>query len=339
MHAVRWCPSFLGQYDFIREYRDYKYIKPVKNRKYARIVSCTDPACVSSDFTINNERASRLMKTALLEFTGKNSVRDAVRSLFPKYRDDLRVSIKINTASWDMPSHKVIAETLASCLVQAGLKPDNVIIWERSEGTLHGAGYQVINREGSVKTIATDTAGYGYDESRSYPVHGVPVYLTSIITRHTDYMINLGVLKHHFLAGVTTAMKNLYGTIPLLDRSILAGPLNLLKFHLNACDPYISELNALVAEKAPTVLYVCDGLLGMYNDGPWGPPQWVQNEIMLSNDPVALDTQALYRIEKKRRDIGLPPVMNKALFISRSAAMGLGTNDLSHMDIAYKVVR
>jgi len=332
-------PDFLGQYDFIKGYCDYTFIKPVKNRKYARIVSCSDPACVSRDFTINDERASRLIKTALLEFTGKNNVRDAVQSLFPKYHDHLKVSIKINTASWEMPSHKILAETLASCLVQAGLKPDNVIIWERSEGTMAGAGYATINKKGSVKTIATDTPGYGYDESRSYSVHGVPVYLTSILTRHSDYMINLGVLKHHFLAGVTTAMKNLYGAIPLLDRPVLAGPLTLLRFHLNACEPYISGINTLVAEKVPTILYVCDGLLGMYNDGPWGPPQWVQNEIMLSNDPVALDTLALYRIEKKRRDAGLPPIMNKALFISRSAAMGLGTNDPSHMDIVYRTVQ
>lgn len=65
-------------------------------------------------------------------------------------------------------------------------------------------------------------------------------------------------------------MKNLYGTVSLLDRPFLTGLPGVLRFHLNACDPCVAEVNALVAEKVPTVLYVCDGLFGMYNDGPWG---------------------------------------------------------------------
>jgi uncharacterized protein (DUF362 family) len=332
-------PVFPAEYDFLKDYADYTIIRPVKNRKFARVVSCRDEAVVSGDFTINNELAARLLKTAILEFTGKNSIREAVRGLFPKFRDDLRVSLKINTASWDMPTHRVVAETMAACLVEAGLRPDNIIIWERTEDTLKGAGYAVRTAAGSVKTVATDTAGYGYDESRSYRVGGIPVYLTSIITEKSDYMINLGVLKHHFMTGVTTAMKNLYGTIPLLDRPFLMGLHNVLRFHLNACDPCVAELNALVAEKVPTILYICDGLLGMYNDGPWGPPQWAQNEIILSNDPVALDTIALFRIEHRRKDVGLPPVMNRALFIRTAAHLGLGTNDPGHMDMIQKVVR
>jgi uncharacterized protein (DUF362 family) len=331
-------PAALGDYDFLKSYDDYRCIRPVRSVKLARVVSFTDPLCVSRDFTINDERASRLLRAALLEYTRKPAMALAVRSLFPKFHEGIRVSIKINTASWYMPTHRVLAETMAACLVEGGVKPDNIIIWERAEDTLTGAGYAIKNVKGAVKTIATDTPGYGYDESKSYRVNGASVYLTSILTRHSDYLINLGVLKHHFLAGVTTAMKNLYGVMPLLDRPLLAGPVNLLKFHINACEPSISELNAVIADKIPTALYVCDGLLGMYNDGPWGTPQWAQNEIILSDDPVALDTLSLYRIEKMRRDVGLPPVMNKALFLRRSAAMGLGTNDPKNMDITVRVL-
>ena len=58
-----------------------------------------------------------------------------------------------------MPSHPVIAYAIASCLVEAGLKPDNIIVWEREEG--------------AIKTIGTNTKGYGYDERRSEKAHGI----------------------------------------------------------------------------------------------------------------------------------------------------------------------
>lgn len=235
-----------------------------------------------------------------------------------------------------MPSHPCLAYAMADCLIQAGLKPDNIIVWERTEKTMRDAGYVIQNEPGRVKTIATDSPGYGYDESRSLRVHGVTTYLTSIITRHSDYIINLAALKQHIFAGVTFTQKNYYGAIALFDRVMLIGPYDLVRIHWNDCDPYVSELNLLINEKIPTLLYICDGLLGLYSKGPLGPPQWAQNEIILSKDPVAVDTLALYRIEQKRREKNLSPLMGKAKHIRTSANMGLGTNNPENMEIISK---
>jgi hypothetical protein len=59
---------------------------------------------------------------------------------------------------------------------------------------------------------------------------------------------------------------------------------------------------------------------------------------MLSDDPVAIDTLAFYKIEKKRREIGLPPLLNKALYLKTSAQMDLGTNNPDNMDIIKRVI-
>jgi uncharacterized protein (DUF362 family) len=331
-------PPLFGEYDFLKGSRDYASIRPVRSQKHARVVSFRDGRCVSRNFTIDAGRAAALFRRGLLEYTGKRTIREAVRGLFPKFREDARVSIKVNTASWELPTHRVIAESIASCLVEAGVKPDGILIWERSEETLKGGGFAPTRAPGAVKVVATDTPGYGYDESRIETVRGVSVPLTSILTRHSDYLINLSVLKHHFIAGVTGALKNLYGCIPLLDRPFLIGPYGLLKFHLNNGDPCIGELNDIIARRVPTILYVCDALLGSYEKGPWGPPQWVQNEILLSHDPVALDTISLYRIEKRRRDAGLSPVMGNAKHVRTAALMGLGTNNVENIDFTLKSV-
>jgi uncharacterized protein (DUF362 family) len=331
-------PFFLPDFDFLKEFKDYKYIKPVQNNKFAKIVICNDSDCVKSDFSIDTKKAASLFRKALKEFTGKQNISEAVKSLFPKFHKDLRISIKVNTASSEMPSHPCVANGVADCLIEAGLKPDNIIIWERSESTLISSGYTIADAPGKIRIIGTDTKGYGYEDSKTEKVHGVPVNLTSILTRHSDYQINLGVLKHHWFTGAAVCLKNHYGSIPLLDKPMLTGIYDIIKLHLNACDPYISELNAIIADKVPTILYICDGLLGAYNNGPLGPPQWVQNEIMLSNDPVAIDTAAFYIIERKRREIGLPPLLNKALFLRTSALMELGTNNPKNMEIIRKAI-
>ena len=331
-------PIILPDFEFLKDYSDYKLIKPVKNQKFARIVEYKDPLCVSDDFEINSARASSLFKKALLEFTGKESIPEATRSLFPTFHDNLRVSIKINTASDTMATRKFISFTVADCLIQAGIKPDNIIIWERAESTLKSSGYDIENKPGKIKVTGTDSKGYGYDESRTEQVHGVHVHLTTILTKHSDYQINLGVLKHHWFTGAAVCLKNHYGSIPLLDAPSVIGPYDVARLHFNACDPYISELNAIIDEKVPTILYICDGLLGAYNNGPLGPPQWVQNEMILSNDPVAIDTLAFYKIEKKRRQIGLPPLLNKAMFLRTSALMDLGTNNPENMDITKRII-
>jgi uncharacterized protein (DUF362 family) len=328
----------LPDFGFLKQYSDYKFIKPVMNSRLARVACCTDPACVSDTFVIDEKRAAALFRQTLLEFTGKGNVRDAMQGLFPKFNTDLRVSIKINTASSYMPSHQCIAFAISDALVEAGLSADNIMIWERAEGTMKDAGYQISTAPGKVKVIGTNTPGYGYDTSRTEYVHGVPVYLSSIITKHSDCLINLAVLKNHIFAGATLCQKNLFGAIPLADRPFFEGPVDIVRLHLNSCDPYISELNALVAGKIPTVLYVVDGLLGLYNNGPLGPPQWVQNEILMSNDPVAVDTLAFYRIERMRREAGLPPRLNKALYLRTSADMGLGTNNPENMEIITKTL-
>ncbi len=331
-------PVVLPDFEFIKDYSDYSLIEPVKNQKFARVVSYSDPDCVSADLSINKEKADRLFRQALLAYTQKPTISEAIVSLFPEFREDLRVSIKVNTASDHLPSHPVIAYAITSCLLEAGLKPDNIIVWEREEKTLVSSGYQISNSPGTIKTIGTNTKEYGYDERRSEKVHGVPIYLTSILTQHSDYQINLGVLKHHWFTGAAVCLKNHYGSIPLFDEITAIGPVDLVRLHLNACDPYMSELNWLIEEKVPTVLFVCDGLLGAYNNGPLGPPQWIQNEILISQDPVAIDTLAFYRIEKKRKQIGLPPLLNKAMFLKTSANMGLGTNNPDNMEIIRKTV-
>ena len=120
--------------------------------------------------------------------------------------------------------------------------------------------------------------------------------LSKILTRSSSVLINLPVLKDHDGAGVTIALKNMYGTIH-----------NPNKYHPNGCDPYVADLNMLPEIRSRMKLIVCDATTAMYEGGPGFKPEhsWKANSLLVSQDPVALDSTGWQMIERKRAEMGL----------------------------------
>lgn len=328
----------MPQFELLKRFPDYANIAPVATERRSKVIALRDPRVVSSAYVVDDRRAYELLHAALLEFTGEAELGPAVRSLFPSFSKDIRVSIKFNGASNTMPAHLPLARAMADALISAGLKPDNIIVWERTDNNLPDCNYPLVDSKGEVKFIGTNHPGYGYDESAELDIHGVPAPLTSILSRHSDFQINLAVLKHHWFSAIATTLKNHYGSIPLLDNLPLIGVVDIIRLHTNAGDPYIPALNQEIEKRVPTVLHICDALLGAYNNGPLGPPQFVANEIWLSQDPVAIDTIALHKVEQKRLEAGLPSLLHRASFLRTAAKLGLGTNDPSSMDITMRTL-
>jgi uncharacterized protein (DUF362 family) len=120
--------------------------------------------------------------------------------------------------------------------------------------------------------------------------------LSKILTRYTNVLINIPVLKDHDGAGVTIALKNMYGVIH-----------NPNKYHPNGCDPYVADLNMLPEIRTRMRLTICDATTAMYEGGPAFKPEhsWKCNGLLVSSDPVALDATGWRMIERKRAEKGL----------------------------------
>jgi uncharacterized protein (DUF362 family) len=72
-----------------------------------------------------------------------------------------------------------------------------------------------------------------------------------ILSQHIDYLINVPVLKSSYFAGVTMALKNMYGTISLSELSALGVyPPDLgevvVKMHAHNANPQIAEVKWLM---------------------------------------------------------------------------------------------
>jgi uncharacterized protein (DUF362 family) len=131
------------------------------------------------------------------------------------------------------------------------------------------------------------------------------------------------VLKDHDLAGVTLAMKNMYGVNK-----------NPQDMHDNNCCPYIADLNSIPAIKNKFRLVIADAMMACSEGGPEFSPQytWKYNGLLVASDPVAIDSTGWQIIERKRAEQGLKPLAEagrppKYIAVAADAQHRLGTND------------
>jgi uncharacterized protein (DUF362 family) len=129
--------------------------------------------------------------------------------------------------------------------------------------------------------------------------------------------------------GVTLALKNLFGAIH-----------NPNKYHINAGDPYVADVNMFPAIRQKVRLTICDALTAQYEGGPSYMPQrsWPYNGLMVGRDPVALDYTGWQILERKRAEKGMKPLRElrrEPLYISTAADARhrLGTNDPNRIDV------
>ena len=124
-----------------------------------------------------------------------------------------------------------------------------------------------------------------------------------------DVMINVPVLKTHWLTGITVGMKNLYGLLARVRTTM----------HEEA-DEVLSDVSRI----RPSNLIIVDGLCGMEGRGPAdGSSVWM-NVIIAGTDVVAVDAVAA-------AVMGFDP--NTVQHLKIAHARGLGECDLSRITI------
>jgi uncharacterized protein (DUF362 family) len=233
------------------------------------------------------------------------------------------VGLKVNTIGGPgLSTHIVLVEAICERLQQAGVKANNIVVWDRTNRELDRVGYKITNTGNGVRTVGTDSKEVEYEETAS-EFGVVKTRLSKLLTRTCDCMINVPLPKDHDLAGVTMALKNMYG--------VNHNPQDL---HENNCCPYIADLNMIPAIKNKFRLVIADAMMACYQGGPMFSPEytWKYNAVMVASDPVAIDRTAWQIIEKKRAEQGMKPLAEvgrpaKYLAVAADAQHRLGTDD------------
>jgi uncharacterized protein (DUF362 family) len=231
------------------------------------------------------------------------------------------VGLKVNTLGGrGVSSNLQLVEAICERLQEAGIQAGDIVVWDRDSEEMEHAGFHLSMGGNRVQCFGTDRAGY---EDDLVAFGSVGSRLSKILTQRTNVLINLPVLKDHDGAGVTIALKNMYGVIH-----------NPNKYHPNGCDPYIADLNMLPEIRTRMRLTICDATTAMYEGGPGYKPEhsWKCNALLVSQDPVALDYIGWQIIERKRAEMGLKTLKGEDrapnyIATAADSQHKLGTND------------
>ncbi len=297
-------PSFTG-----RSTEDRSVACGIPGPFPGRVIEVNHPDSVRGQAEVNPAAVKQMMDRGLCALTGADHPVEAWKRFFGP--GDV-VGIKVNPVGMKdrasvgaISSPAVLLETVAG-LRSAGIKPRDIIVFERYAVEFRKAGYEAVLRErimdgvrwyaSSVTggNLQVDISGRDYGEDRDPHVVGYDPdafvhmgfahpdhdkkddrrfrsHLSMIVTRLVDKIITLPVLKDHRSAGVTLALKNLsHGMNNNVARSHISNVYRRdgAESGPNQCNTFIPTAVSQPQLRQKATLHILDGLVGVYEGGP-----------------------------------------------------------------------
>jgi uncharacterized protein (DUF362 family) len=321
-----------------------------------RVVAVENPAVLVSG-QYQAEAVRQMMRRGMVELTGADGWVDAWRRFFEP--GDV-VGIKLSPVGQPLvESDATVVREIIAGLEAAGVKPQDIVAYDRYRKMFYGAGYDKWLPEGVRSSSAAEEvdniqqAIEGYDPDHymemaltlpGYTIDNVTArrsYAARFITREVNKLINVPCLKDHQSAGITLALKSLsHGLVNNVNRSHSSPS-------LNACNAFIPAAVSIPVIRNKTVLHILDGVKGLYHGGPSARPQfvWEHNTLYFATDPVALDHIGWDVIDAKRVSVGMKKLVEDtpdqfSTFVHRqpehveiAGALGLGEWDRAKIDV------
>jgi len=290
----------------------------------SKVVIARDAALRGTGKTLDSGRVLSLLDRAMQSLFNQDHPLEPWKKLV---RPGQKVAIKVNVLGGrGLSSNVQLVEAICGRLQEAGITGRDIVVWDRDTDELERVGFSISTADNRVQCFGTDRVGYE-EELEMYG--SVGSLLSKILTQRCDVLINVPVLKDHDGAGVTLALKNMYGVIH-----------NPNKYHPNGCDPFVADVNMLPPIRTKMRLAICDATTACYEGGPGYKPQycWQDNALMVSRDPVALDYTGWQIIERKRTEKKLKTLeadRRPPRYIATAAdeRHRLGTNDPRRIEI------
>ncbi|MDR3791810.1 MAG: DUF362 domain-containing protein [Terracidiphilus sp.] len=293
-------------------------VRPEKGK--SRVVVARDPGLGAG--APDETRVLALLDHAITTYTGRAKPSEAWNSVgYPHIHKNRVVGIKVNgLGGRGISTHAVLIQAICERLQQAGVSAGNIVVWDRNARDLGACGMKINTDRGRVRCFGSDVAGYE-EQQESWGV--ARIRLSKILTRECAVVINVPILKDHEMAGLTFAMKNMYGVVDRPD-----------SLHGNNCCPGVADLNCIPAIREKVCITIGDALSSVYQGGPGFHPErlWYPNALIVGEDRVAVDHTALQILDRKRVQAGLPTLAaagraSRYIEVAADAQHNLGVND------------
>ena len=298
------------------------------NSGKSKVVIARDSALHGQSTRPDEKRVLDLLDRAIAAYTGRDHPVDAWKHIVSKGGgQDKVIGLKTNgLGGKGISTHLALVLAIAERLQQAGVKPGNILVWDRNARDLEACGLTINTDPARIRCYGSDVTGF---EEQPVKWGSASVQLSKILTRECTMVINLPILKDHELSGVTFSMKNMYG--------VIQRPFEL---HANGCNPGVADLNCIPAIRERVRFTIGDAMSSVYQGGPSFHPEhlWYPNALVVGEDKPALDQTAWQMIETKRAEAGVPTLEAagrppRYIATAADAAHGLGTNDPKRIDL------
>ena len=328
------------------------------------VVYRVERAQAIADYEPNPGMVRRMVDDLVMATTGEQTVSSAWGSLV-KPSDIVGIKVCANGAPL-FSTHPAVINAIVAGLIEAGVSPRNIVVWDREEKLLKVAGfrsrtdgYRLMWSEGNYdpKAVITspisgkliygdlsfvskppDTLGeapmpvpkeQGKERKRPRNLDNLSdeSHLSNVLTHAVTKVINVPVLSDHLFCGLSGALFNM--TIQNLDnwRRLVQEPVN--------GDPSIPEAYADPRVSDKVVLHIMDGLIALYAGAPIGDANYAVHygTLYASKDPVALDAIALKKIDQWRAEAQIEPASKTAKYLQTAFTYGLGNADLNKIEV------
>ena len=285
-----------------------------------RVVVVRTKKALTDGYDADRGALRAMLDAGLVALSGQ---KDAVAALAKYFRPGERVGLKINgLAGRKAATHVELVDELSVLLSRANVEGRQQIVFDRFARDLSASGFST--RPHGYRCVGNDEAGH---EDELVQMPSSASRLTRVLTTQVDCVLNLPILKQHMLAGMTGALKNNFGCIH-----------NPNKMHIDNCDPYVAEVNAVPEIRGKQRLVIMDALRPVLDNGPSYQPGMaeVANVLLFATDLVAVDTVALGILEELRAKRELPTLAKAGIaptYLATASKMGLGVSDRAGIDV------
>jgi uncharacterized protein (DUF362 family) len=287
----------------------------------------------------NQAKITEMINEGMMTLTATGTLADAWGAILPSYQAGQMVAIKVNFNNSDTgcvggtdadsiiePVNAVIAGLQAR-----GVPLSAIYVYDamRSLPTRFTSRGPAVNYRDNGNSGCNPRAGFTEDSAHQISFLGPAAteYVTDTLY-NAHYLINMPLMKPHFIAGVTLGYKHHFGSID--NPGGLHNAIEVWNGNPQNYNPLVDFFrNAHIGGK--TVLTVGDGLF-CSKEGENRPPQlWesfdyqLPNSLFFSRDPVAIDCvmHDFVRFEEDRPWHVFPTDANRYLQLAAAAGQGV----------------
>ena len=342
---------------------DVHELKPAKASPLAmpglypgRVVEMADKRSIVGN-RVSQPVIKEMLDRGMRELTGESSSKSAWAK-FIEPSDVVGIKINPSGAPACCSSPEIVREIVAG-IQSAGVPVENILVFDRYGDEMETGSYQALMPIGvrviGIEPGKLDATGYDggvYCEASFFGEWETRSYMASIVTQRLTKIVNVPTMKDHSASGVTGCLKNLgYGTFNNVARSHVEP--------FSFTNPLIGVMCSMEPLRSKSVLNIMDGTRMVWHGGPLTQLQefiYQAGLVLLSTDPVAMDSIELQSVEKKRLEMGAPSLWernpssitrngdefyhdaSKNLFyrmpghIAAAGKLGLGVSDVKKID-------